>query len=400
NNKYVTTYFRRAFDLESAGLYCGELDMRVRRDDGVVVYLNGQEVFRNNMPGGSIDYLTTATASVQGADETDYLQFAVDGHLLVDGQNVIAVEIHQFSASSSDISFDLDLTYSSSDINWCIPGVALSPGVTTLKVTAEDLAGNKETEQIEINLVEGGGAIPPPGGGTTTGAQHRADNDFDGDGISDIAVYRASDITWFVFQSTDGQMTPFIFGAPEDIPVPADYDGDGHADFAVFRPSTVTWYVFGTSAGAMEPFQYGAPGDLPAPADYDGDGRADIAIYRPSTMTWYVFGSSDGAWSPFQYGGLGDIPVPADYDGDGQADLAVFRPSTVQWFIFGSSTGSQLPFQYGGWGDVPVPGDYDGDGLADAAIFRPSTVEWYIRGSSDGQRAPFQYGAYGDQAVR
>jgi hypothetical protein len=225
-------------------------------------------------------------------------------------------------------------------------------------------------------------------------------NDYDGDGRSDIGVYRASEVTWYVFQSEAGAMDPFQFGTTGDIPVPADYDGDGRADLAVFRPSTVTWYVFGSSSGPLPPFQFGMVGDRPVPADYDGDGTADLAIYRPSTMTWYVFGSTVGAIEPFVFGGIGDLPVPADYDGDGRADLAVFRPSTVTWYIFGSTDGPMPAFQFGTHGDLPAPGDYDGDRQVDMAIFRPSTVTWYIFGSTDGPIPAFQFGGLGDVPLR
>jgi hypothetical protein len=224
-------------------------------------------------------------------------------------------------------------------------------------------------------------------------------HDYDGDGQSDVGIFRPSEVTWYVFQSDKGPMSPFQFGAPGDLPVPADYDGDGQTDLAVYRPSTMTWYVFGSSSGAMDPFVFGGIGDLPVPADYDGDGMADLAVYRPSTMTWYVFGSSAGPIDPFVFGGIGDRPVPADYDGDGRADLAVFRPSNVTWYVFGSSAGAMEPFQFGTHGDVPVPGDYDGDGQVDMAIFRPSDVTWYIFGSSAGPISPFQFGTIGDAPI-
>jgi hypothetical protein len=269
-------------------------------------------------------------------------------------------------------------------VNYDVTG--MSTGLYSSSISITSSAPSNATAQIPVTLrIFEGGAVK---------------NDFDGDRRTDIGIYRPSEVTWYVFQTSDGPMDPFQFGAPDDIPVPADYDGDGRADLAVFRPSTVTWYVFGSSAGPMEPFQFGTVGDLPVPADYDGDGRADLAIYRPSTMTWYVFGSSAGPIEPFVFGGIGDIPVPADYDGDGRADLAVFRPSNVTWYVFGSSAGPMPTFQFGTQGDLPVPGDYDGDGKVDKAIFRPSTVTWYIFGTSAGPMEPFQFGTLGDRPIR
>jgi len=109
NNKYITTYFRRAFNVTDRTTF-RSLTLRVMRDDGVVIYLNGSEVFRNNMPGGAINYLTPASTSVEGAGEYAFYSFAIDPAYLVNGTNVIAAEIHQFNGSSVDISFDFELT--------------------------------------------------------------------------------------------------------------------------------------------------------------------------------------------------------------------------------------------------------------------------------------------------
>jgi hypothetical protein len=107
--KFITTYFRKTFDVADPAAV-GELTMRLLRDDGVVIYLNGVEAYRNNMPTGTIGYTTRASTFIGGADETTWLTALLNPALLVAGDNVIAVEIHQDSPSSSDISFDLELT--------------------------------------------------------------------------------------------------------------------------------------------------------------------------------------------------------------------------------------------------------------------------------------------------
>ena len=105
---HITTYFRTHFGITDPGSIAG-LTLRILRDDGAVVYLNGTEVYRTNMPGGSIGFETTASSSVGGSSESTFNSTTVSPALLVAGDNVIAVEIHQSSATSSDISFDLEL---------------------------------------------------------------------------------------------------------------------------------------------------------------------------------------------------------------------------------------------------------------------------------------------------
>lgn len=106
--KYVTTYFRRSFQVTNASAIT-ELTLSVLRDDGVVVYLNGTEVFRNNMPSGPINYLTLASTNSRGADETRLFSANLNPSLFVTGANVVAAEIHQATYDSVDISFDLRL---------------------------------------------------------------------------------------------------------------------------------------------------------------------------------------------------------------------------------------------------------------------------------------------------
>lgn len=109
DNKYITTYFRRSFDANDVNQFT-TLALQLLRDDGAVVYLNGDEVARSNMPGGTVNYLTTASSGVGGGEESTFFEFSLDHNLLNDGNNVLAVEIHQCSSVSSDISFDLELT--------------------------------------------------------------------------------------------------------------------------------------------------------------------------------------------------------------------------------------------------------------------------------------------------
>ncbi|MCF7972261.1 MAG: lamin tail domain-containing protein [Phycisphaerae bacterium] len=108
SRKYSAYYFRRTFTVSDPGNIEG-LELKLVRDDGAVVYLNGQELLRSNMPAGPITYATTAVSGVGGADESNWFAYSTGPDTLVQGENVAAVEVHQISGTSSDISFDLEL---------------------------------------------------------------------------------------------------------------------------------------------------------------------------------------------------------------------------------------------------------------------------------------------------
>ena len=106
-NKFITTYFRRSFTVTNAASFTA-LNLWLLRDDGGVVYLNGTEVFRSpNLPSGLITNRTRATSGGENSIDT------LNGYspvLLVEGTNQLAVEIHQDAVTSSDLSFNLQLS--------------------------------------------------------------------------------------------------------------------------------------------------------------------------------------------------------------------------------------------------------------------------------------------------
>lgn len=107
NNKYITNYFRKRFNVKDVKAISDSLKLSIMKDDGAVVYVNGKEVLRTNMPEGIITYTTFAKSS---ATEGVYETYMIPKTTLVNGENVIAVEVHQNEINSSDLTFDLELT--------------------------------------------------------------------------------------------------------------------------------------------------------------------------------------------------------------------------------------------------------------------------------------------------
>lgn len=109
--KFTTTYFRLVFNVANPASYSG-LTVNLLRDDGAVVYLNGQEVCRNNLPTGTISYTTLATTALGAPEEATFYANNVAATNLVAGNNILAVEVHQANGTSTDLSFDLELSAS------------------------------------------------------------------------------------------------------------------------------------------------------------------------------------------------------------------------------------------------------------------------------------------------
>ncbi|MBM4002117.1 MAG: hypothetical protein FJ295_02355 [Planctomycetes bacterium] len=135
NSKPISTYFRSQFSLTDPDQLVG-VTLRLKRDDGAIIYINGAEAGRSNMSAGPVDSQTPAASVVGGSNESHYFEISIDPMLLRAGGNLIAVEVHQVSAQSSDVSFQAELL-ANRQTN---PGIVLQ-GSNHIVARQRDVAG-------------------------------------------------------------------------------------------------------------------------------------------------------------------------------------------------------------------------------------------------------------------
>lgn len=114
SGRISTAYFRKEFEVSKAS-GAATLDFSMVCDDGVIVYLNGREIYRENMPGGTVTYADLASG---GASETTILEHShplAPGELR-EGRNVLAIEVHNASLGSNDLGVDLSASISRANL--------------------------------------------------------------------------------------------------------------------------------------------------------------------------------------------------------------------------------------------------------------------------------------------
>jgi thermitase len=287
------------------------------------------------------------------------------------------IEFHYLDTLSGDSAFD----YGAS----ATVGLAPVTGVSGDKLTISHNSANPA--QIGNNMALRMTVDGPAGA-----------SDYDGDGKSDVIVWRPGTGFWYILTSSSGfdfdDQVAYQLGLPGDVPLTGDFDGDKRTDLAVWRPADGTWYFRTSVSGysTITSMQWGLPGDTPLVGDYDGDGKTDLAVYRRANGAFYVLLSSAGfnrsgalsgnslSMLAVSLGGQSHDPVVGDFTGDGRDEFVTVWQLVRFWSVkdYAGQLLSSLP--WGEPGDTPLACDVDGDQATDRVIVRvrpDNTLDWY-----------------------
>jgi fibronectin type 3 domain-containing protein len=228
-NKHPTYYFRHSFSVVDPTSFSG-LDVRLKRDDGAVVYLNGVELLRSNMPAGAISYGTFASTTLGQPTEDTFVELSVPADNLVTGTNVLAVEVHQGDPGSSDVSFDFELIGQPADLvagSQYADNTALVDTPYFYVVAAVDNADQESGLSSEACTIVG--TPPAPVGLVATPASATVDLDWTSAGACGVDRYN-------VYRSTSQ-------GVPITVPLNlTPLSTNSYTDVSV-TPQTTYYYV-------------------------------------------------------------------------------------------------------------------------------------------------------------
>ena len=208
-----------------------------------------------------------------------------------------------------------------------------------------------------------------------------------------IGVHRSSSGSFYRDANGNGHydglgIDNFVnLGASTDLPAIGDWNGDGISDLGLFRQATGTFLLDLNGNGTWDgptidrATQFGGSNDVPVIGDWNGDGRDEIGVHRPASRLFHLDENGNGEWNMFvdrliTFGNTTDIGIAGDWNGDGRDDIGVFRAGEFlrdqngngQWdgLVIDRSDG------FGSVTDTPVIGDWNADGRDDIGVHRGS----------------------------
>jgi hypothetical protein len=246
------------------------------------------------------------------------------------------------------------------DVYFYVPGTKIPATVSGFGITFTDVDLN-DTANMELFGIDGRllgfrqSALQTNNGLSFLGVSYNS-----GERVAHVRIYSGTGPLGENDRSHGGTndivvMDIVLYGEPHAIGQhSADFDGDGTSDLSVFRPTNGYWYILDSGSNTFVATQFGQAGDVPVDGDFDGDSFNDLTVFRPSTGAWYMLRSSNGQVQGRVFGINGDKPVPGDYDKDGMTDIAVWRPSSGNYYYIKSSNGQFVGSHFGAAGDIPI----------------------------------------------
>ena len=245
--------------------------------------------------------------------------------------------------------------------------------------------------------------------------------DYDGDGITDPALYFAASGEWWIWESGDsGSVRKEKFGVSGALPLAADFDGDGKANVACYTSAAkVPELAYLDADGETAGQTFGAKGALPVVAKLPGTSGVTFGAYTANAKKpAYSFTTGDAV----AFGAKGAKPVVADFTGDLYDELGAYTSSASSpaFTLLASEGGystakpftvaanpfyktARKSFALGAKGSVPCCADFDGDGRADfAAYTQTAAAPAFIRlmsASKCSEIRTLPYGKKGDVPV-
>lgn len=259
----TAAYFAKDFTVNLADL-SDAMELGIMRDDGIVVYLNGVEVVRDNMPTGAIAFNTPSVNTIDGAAESVYNIFSIPKSKFVNGNNRISIELHNRTGQSSDLRIDAYLKTTTTPTNPVSCNIAHISCFTSIVPTSQTnklIIPTEHKYQLILkegdNYTQGGGLVGGqndftayvPKNGSATNGYLSVNHETNPGGVTMAEInYNASSKLWQLTKSRavdfstpslvqtirncSGGITPWgtVITAEESV-TSSDVNADGYKDY-------------------------------------------------------------------------------------------------------------------------------------------------------------------------